>query len=85
METGGNQQDQFLDYSLSTMRELKMLGRIHTEEFRESYDMARQAGFDNINIDPISAIPGQTVKAGTHPSYWWQNYIRTYSAYSPDH
>ncbi|MSC86368.1 oxygen-independent coproporphyrinogen III oxidase [Eubacterium sp. am_0171] len=41
--------------------ELKMLGRIHTwEEFLTTYDLARKQGFDNINIDLISAIPGQT-------------------------
>ena len=32
--------------------ELKALGRIHTwETFLESYRMAREAGFENINID----------------------------------
>ena len=39
-------------------RELKILGRIHTwEEFLESFFMAREAGFSNINIDLMSAIP----------------------------
>ena len=43
-------------------RELKALGRIHTyEQFEESYYAAREAGFDNINIDIMSAIPYQTV------------------------
>ncbi len=41
--------------------ELKMLGRIHTfEKFKESLSIARQAGFDNINVDIMSALPGQT-------------------------
>lgn len=41
--------------------ELKLLGRIHTwEQFLESYSMARGAGFQNINIDLMSALPGQT-------------------------
>lgn len=41
--------------------ELKKLGRIHSfAEFLDSYRLARQAGFDNINIDIMSAIPGQT-------------------------
>lgn len=45
-------------------RELKMLGRIHTyEQFEESYIAARLAGFDNINIDLMSAIPGQNVNS----------------------
>lgn len=44
--------------------ELAALGRIHTfEEFLESYKMAEKAGFDNINIDLMSAIPGQTLKS----------------------
>lgn len=43
-------------------QELELLGRIHDwKTFRESYDMARTAGFDNINIDLISAVPGQTL------------------------
>ena len=42
-------------------RDLKNLGRIHTyEQFEESYIEARLAGFDNINVDIMSAIPGQT-------------------------
>ncbi len=44
--------------------ELKLLGRIHTyEEFLESYQLAREAGFDNINVDLISAIPKQTLES----------------------
>lgn len=43
--------------------ELKRLGRIHTfEEFLESYKMARACGFQNINVDLISAIPKQTAE-----------------------
>ncbi|MGN1140585.1 MAG: radical SAM family heme chaperone HemW [Oliverpabstia sp.] len=43
-------------------RELKLLGRIHTwEEFLESYQMARNAGFDNINVDLMSGLPGQNL------------------------
>ncbi len=42
-------------------RELKLLGRIHTwEQFLESFSLVRAAGFDNINIDLMSALPGQT-------------------------
>jgi oxygen-independent coproporphyrinogen-3 oxidase len=42
-------------------KELKLLGRIHDfDEFLCSYRMARKEGFDNINIDIMSAIPGQT-------------------------
>lgn len=41
--------------------ELKSLGRIHSfREFTECYELARKLGFENINIDVMSAIPGQT-------------------------
>ena len=41
---------------------LHLLGRIHTwEEFLKSYELARKAGFENINIDLMSGLPGQTV------------------------
>lgn len=47
--------------------ELKLLGRIHTlEQFQESYTLARQAGFSNINIDLMSALPGQTFESFRH-------------------
>ncbi|MBO4375728.1 MAG: radical SAM family heme chaperone HemW, partial [Lachnospiraceae bacterium] len=40
--------------------ELKLLGRIHSfKDFEVTYKAARDAGFDNINIDIISALPGQ--------------------------
>jgi len=43
--------------------ELKLLGRIHSyEEFLESFRLARAAGFDNINVDLMQALPGQTVQ-----------------------
>ena len=44
-------------------RELKTLGRIHScADFLESYEMAREAGFSNINVDLMMALPGQSVK-----------------------
>lgn len=42
--------------------ELQQLGRIHTyESFVESYHLLRQQGFDNINVDLMADIPGQTL------------------------
>ncbi len=42
-------------------RLLKTLGRIHTyEQFLETYHMVRKAGIRNVNIDLMSALPGQT-------------------------
>lgn len=44
--------------------ELKILGRIHDlKDFENTYYWARDAGFDNINIDIMSAIPGQTLES----------------------
>ncbi|HEY1077255.1 MAG TPA: radical SAM family heme chaperone HemW [Fontimonas sp.] len=44
--------------------QLKRLGRIHNSaEARRAYDLARQAGFDNINLDMMFALPEQTVDA----------------------
>ena len=41
--------------------ELKALGRIHNfKTFEEMFWAARQAGFDNINVDLMSSIPEQT-------------------------
>ena len=60
-------------------RELKMLGRIHTmEEFVKSYETARAAGFDNINIDLMSALPGQTFESFLHT-------LDTVLALKPEH
>lgn len=40
--------------------EMKKLGRIHTYEmFLEAYKAAVAAGFTNINVDVMSALPGQ--------------------------
>ena len=59
--------------------ELKLLGRIHTwEEFLESFFMAEEAGFTNINIDLMSAIPEQTYED-------WEKNLRTVAELSPEH
>lgn len=43
-------------------RLLHRLGRIHSyAQFLQTYQDARRAGFDNINIDLMSALPGQTL------------------------
>lgn len=44
--------------------ELEVLGRIHTvKDFYETYQNAVKSGFNNINVDLMSAIPGQTVES----------------------
>ena len=59
--------------------ELKLLGRIHTfEDFLESFWLARECGFENINVDLISAIPGQTLKS-------WEESLRQVLKLNPEH
>ena len=46
---------------------LQILGRIHTfEKFVKTYEMARNAGFANINVDLMSGIPYQTTEKFLH-------------------
>lgn len=60
-------------------RELKILGRIHTyEEFLDCFVMARAAGFDNVNVDLISAVPGQTKES-------FEQTLRKIVELGPDH
>ena len=41
---------------------LKSIGRIHTfAQFEESFKHAREAGFGNINVDLMHALPNQTI------------------------
>jgi oxygen-independent coproporphyrinogen-3 oxidase len=58
---------------------LKTLGRIHTaEEAIENYLMARDCGFDNINLDLMFALPGQTQEI-------WHNTLENALNLSPSH
>ncbi len=60
-------------------RELKLLGRIHTfEQFEHNYHLARECGFTNINIDLMSALPGQTVDT-------WESTLKTVIELNPEH
>ena len=44
-------------------RLLKLIGRIHTyDEFLETYNLAREVGFENINVDLMLALPTQTME-----------------------
>ena len=59
--------------------ELNTLGRIHSyEDFLSSYRMAVDAGFDNINVDLISAVPGQTLQS-------WQRTLKRVATLGPAH
>ena len=42
---------------------LKQIGRIHTyEQFLETYNMAKEVGFENINVDLMIGLPNQTIE-----------------------
>lgn len=59
--------------------ELKLLGRIHSyEDFIKSFEEAREAGFDNINVDLMQAIPGQTLDS-------WQRTLSLIAMWHPEH
>lgn len=59
--------------------ELKVLGRIHSfEEFLESWQMTREAGFANINVDLMSGLPGQTQES-------WEKSLTTIARLNPEH
>ena len=58
---------------------LERLGRVHTREsvFR-SFDTLRAAGFENINLDLMFAIPGQTLEV-------WRDTLREVCALQSEH
>ncbi len=59
--------------------ELRLLGRIHTyEQFTDQYQLARELGFKNINVDIISAIPGQKTSV-------YEQTLRKVIALEPEH
>lgn len=46
---------------------LESLGRVHNrEQAFNAFDMARRAGFDNINIDLMYGLPGQSLVQSEH-------------------
>lgn len=60
-------------------RELKLLGRIHSwSDFVESYGMAREAGFGNINVDLMSGLPGQSLES-------WERSLHQTAKLGPEH
>ena len=70
-----------LSFGLQSMNdeELKYLGRIHTaKQFAENYQAARRVGFENINIDLMSALPGQTTAS-------WLDTLNKAAALEPEH
>ncbi len=59
--------------------ELMTLGRIHTyKDFLETYRLAREAGFSNINVDLMSGIPSQTLDS-------WHETLHAVAELGPEH
>lgn len=59
--------------------ELELLGRTHNvTEIGEAYEAARAAGFDNINLDLIYALPGQKLVS-------WEYNLERALRFSPEH
>ncbi|MEM5773752.1 MAG: radical SAM family heme chaperone HemW [Anaerolineaceae bacterium] len=60
-------------------RELKMLGRIHrAEDVHQSINWAREAGFENLSLDLIYGLPGQTLTD-------WQTNLQAALQTQPEH
>lgn len=60
-------------------KELALLGRIHTfEDARNTVQWARNAGFTNVSLDVISALPGQSLAD-------YQENLEAIIALNPEH
>ncbi len=58
---------------------LKKVGRIHSyEEFLENFNLAREVGFNNINVDIMYGLPNQTVED-------WRETLETICSIKPEH
>lgn len=58
---------------------LSILGRVHTiEEFQNNFKNARKAGFDNINVDIMFALPTQTFAE-------WKETLERITNLKPEH
>jgi oxygen-independent coproporphyrinogen III oxidase len=58
---------------------LDRLGRVHSrEQVFKSFDILRAAGFENVNVDLMFAIPGQTMEV-------WQGTLREALALQSEH
>lgn len=59
--------------------ELARIGRIHSyRDFQQTYAMAREAGFCNINIDLMAGLPGQSLAS-------YRKTLERVAALSPEH
>ena len=60
-------------------KELRLLGRIHTfPQFLDNYELARRLGYQNINVDLMSALPGQKLQD-------YEETLQRIAALEPEH
>jgi oxygen-independent coproporphyrinogen-3 oxidase len=58
---------------------LKVLGRVHdADQVRRSFAILRETGFDNLNLDLIYGVPGQSLAQ-------WEDSIRQTIGLEPEH
>ena len=58
---------------------LKVLGRVHdAEQVRKSFSILRAAGYENLNLDLIYGVPGQTLAQ-------WEDSLHQTIELQPDH
>lgn len=58
---------------------LTVLGRVHdAEQVRKSFSILRAAGYDNLNLDLIYGVPGQTLAQ-------WEDSLQQTIGLQPDH
>lgn len=59
--------------------ELRLLGRVHSfADFLKTWDLVREAGFDNVNLDLMSGLPGQSTSD-------WEETLNRVLELSPEH
>jgi putative oxygen-independent coproporphyrinogen III oxidase len=59
--------------------ELTQIGRLHNfSQAEEAFELARDAGFQNISLDLIYGLPGQTMES-------WQQSVEKLLALAPEH
>lgn len=63
----------------SDKKHLESLGRIHSyEEFKKNFEIAREVGFENINVDLMFSLPNQTFEE-------WQQTLKDVVKLNPTH
>lgn len=61
---------QSMDFGL-----LKAIGRIHSpDEVKRAFEALRQTGFDNINLDLMTGLPGQTLSSLEETLQWLRQF-----------